>query len=633
MENDDLAKAIAVAKAGDLQQARTILAGIVQANPQSEQGWLWLGHCMKDPQKRLYCYQKVLTINPRNEVARRAILTLGTNAQPAQPSTQAKQHPPQANTAKPASASTKNEDDWKIPTWLPFAAIGLFLVVLILPFLYLSMTGRIPFLVINPSPSPMPSATPLPTATATLSPSPTPTRPTETPTPSPTPTVHAFTPGDPTATPLGSDITDPNYLAGLDAYNANNYKETIRLLSLVIKASPDLAPPYRYRGLASLALKDCKSGYADENKAVTLNPYYAVAWADRGLLNDCLGNNDQEYQDYQTALSIDPSLAFIYVNMGADAYNSGDFETAVQEDTLAITIDPSRADAWDHLAEAERNLGHYAVCLTNVNKAISLKPDLWKAYIDRGNCYQDMNNDQAAKVDYQKFIDNNPNDADSWFDLGLAEDNLNDQQSAITSYTKALELDPTYYAARINRGLIYNELKKYTTALNDFNTVLKNGDIALAYIGRGSSYLGLKEFNLAITNLNKGISLDPYDPCAYRDLAYADYAIGKYQDSLEAAESSRQLDPNCGDGQLLATEARSYFALGNNNQALTYIDKAIDDNPYFLFFYYRGTFYQAAKRNDEAIQDFQDFIANAQNYDYTGPEVADAKARLRKLQP
>ena len=38
-------------------------------------------------------------------------------------------------------------------------------------------------------------------------------------------------------------------------------------------------------------------------------------------------------------------------------------------------------------------------------------------------------------------------------------------------------------------------------------------------------------------------------------------------------------------------------------------------------------------RNDEAIQDLNDFISYAQNFSYTGPEVTDAKARLKKLQP
>jgi tetratricopeptide (TPR) repeat protein len=633
MENDDLVKAIAAAKAGDLQQARTILAGIVQANPQSEQGWLWLGHCMKDPQKRLYCYQKVLTINPGNEVARRAILTLGTNVQPAQLGTQVKQYPPQANTTKLTPASTINEDDWKIPTWLPFAAIGLFLVVLILPFLYLSMTGRIPFLVINPSPSPLPSTTSLPTATATLSPSPTPNRPTETPTPSPTPTVHAFTPGDPTATPIDSDITDPNYIAGVKAYNANNYNETIRLMSAVITANSALMPPYRYRGLAYLAIKDCKSGYADEDKAVTLNPYYAAAWADRGQMDECLGDDDQALQDYQTSITLDPSSAVVHHYLGYLYFNMGDAEDSLQENKISIAIDPNYVSAWVGISSAEDNLGQYAACITSANKAIQLNPNYWNAYMSRGNCYSNMNNNEAAIADYQKILANDPTYADAWYNLGLAQQNSNDPQSAIASYSKAIKYDPTYYAAYINQGVIYNYLKEYTAALNDYNIVLKDGDIGLAYAGRGESYLGLKEYTLAIADLNKGISLDPYDACAYRDLAYTDYAIGKYQDSLEAAESSRQIDPNCGDGQLLATEARSYFALGNNNQALTYIDKAIDDNPYFLFFYYRGTFYQAAKRNDEAIQDFNDFISDAQDDNYTGPEVADTKARLKKLQP
>ncbi|HET7011359.1 MAG TPA: hypothetical protein VFI11_11325, partial [Anaerolineales bacterium] len=43
---------------------------------------------------------------------------------------------------------------------------------------------------------------------------------------SPTPTLGTpkpFTPGDPTATPPGEDITDRDYLAGKEAYRAGDY--------------------------------------------------------------------------------------------------------------------------------------------------------------------------------------------------------------------------------------------------------------------------------------------------------------------------------------------------------------------------------------------------------------------------
>ena len=58
-----------------------------------------------------------------------------------------------------------------------------------------------------------------------------------------------FKPGDPTATPLGTDITDPNFIKGIQAYQAQKYDEVISLMSAVIDANPNLAPPYYYRGI------------------------------------------------------------------------------------------------------------------------------------------------------------------------------------------------------------------------------------------------------------------------------------------------------------------------------------------------------------------------------------------------
>ena len=75
----------------------------------------------------------------------------------------------------------------------------------------------------------------------------------------------SFKAGDPTATPLGSEISDPNYVKGVEALLADNYEEALALLSAAIEANPDLAPPYQYRGLAYWLLGDCVSALNETN--------------------------------------------------------------------------------------------------------------------------------------------------------------------------------------------------------------------------------------------------------------------------------------------------------------------------------------------------------------------------------
>jgi pimeloyl-ACP methyl ester carboxylesterase len=49
---------------------------MVQSDPSSEEGWLGLGLALEDTTRRIYCLQRVLTLNPENESARRALESL-----------------------------------------------------------------------------------------------------------------------------------------------------------------------------------------------------------------------------------------------------------------------------------------------------------------------------------------------------------------------------------------------------------------------------------------------------------------------------------------------------------------------------------------------------------------------------
>jgi tetratricopeptide (TPR) repeat protein len=103
MENNDVALGIAAAKAGKIQEAQGLLVRAVQANPASEEGWLWLGHCLNEPKKREFCYKRVLSLNPNNETARRALLALT----PSEPVIQPEKPSQPAQTAVPPTLVIK----------------------------------------------------------------------------------------------------------------------------------------------------------------------------------------------------------------------------------------------------------------------------------------------------------------------------------------------------------------------------------------------------------------------------------------------------------------------------------------------------------------------------------------------
>lgn len=453
-------------------------------------------------------------------------------------------------------------------------------------------------------------------------------------TPIVTPTEYSsgsFRAGDPTATPLGSEITDPNFIKGLEAYKTEDFEKVIQFMNAAIELNPNLAPPYRYRGMAYFSFNDCESAMEDIEMALSINPEYAFAWGGHGVINMCLGNEAEGLADYQKALSLDPSLAFVHANLGVYYYSYGDYEKSLEEFTISTEIDSNRSGDWSGKAEALYQLGRYRECIVNATKALEINSEEWLAYQDRALCYDSVENYNESILDYKTYIEHDATDSIVWYDLGIAQKHIGDLEGALYSYSKALELNPDYYQAHINRGGVYNAMKEYKKALADFNAALEFGDIAFAYSGRGEAYYGLEQYDKAISDYKMALSLYPGRAYYYCMLSLSYFEIGEYQNSLDAGLASNEIDPSCGGQKLYETESRSYYALGNYEQALVYINKAFSMGEYALGHYYRGIIYQAAGKNQEAIQDLELFLSSNQSPESSQDEIKDAKTRLAKL--
>lgn len=86
MSKDELlTAAIAAAKSGNLSQAAELFMQVVKIDPACEQGWLGLGYSLSAPDRREYCFRRVLAINPDNRVAKAELARLSKPAAPPAP--------------------------------------------------------------------------------------------------------------------------------------------------------------------------------------------------------------------------------------------------------------------------------------------------------------------------------------------------------------------------------------------------------------------------------------------------------------------------------------------------------------------------------------------------------------------
>jgi Flp pilus assembly protein TadD len=72
-----LQQGIALAKAGQREEARTILMQVVEQDERNESAWLWLSGVVDSDDDKAVALENVLTLNPDNEWAKRGLQMLG----------------------------------------------------------------------------------------------------------------------------------------------------------------------------------------------------------------------------------------------------------------------------------------------------------------------------------------------------------------------------------------------------------------------------------------------------------------------------------------------------------------------------------------------------------------------------
>ena len=63
MPLDPLNEGITAAQEGNRELARKLLSQAVRVDPESSLAWLWLGRVLDDPEKKRYCFERVMILS------------------------------------------------------------------------------------------------------------------------------------------------------------------------------------------------------------------------------------------------------------------------------------------------------------------------------------------------------------------------------------------------------------------------------------------------------------------------------------------------------------------------------------------------------------------------------------------
>jgi len=576
---------IAAAKAGQKDQARQLLQQSLRLDPSSEAAWLWLTSVARDQRERLFCLNKLLEINPNNEMGLQSLQQLGlTREQLAQSQQSPAQTPPPmrpvqgaSSAAQPAPtpppqapgvpvadpqkvAQAQSEADQIVReylappkgypgvTWvrktrrragerdvvilrlyvaagIAAVLIGLFVVGALVVLNNPELRGIVfaPTWTISPTPAP-PTNTPTPTPGVTPTPSPTPEL-----TYTPSPTV-------PPEIPSGAQALQPTLI--YPPVQEKGIRDSIALLD---------------GGQFEVAIPTLNVEITRVASSFDPNPYYytALAYVQKGDLEaaaEVLGDAENRLPEASNSnfrSLVDAGFAYIELKMAERALADNDRDEANAnlanvEDRAEAAIEGDPRLELPYLALAERHSidRDYGLALSVLDQGLAV-PELAanvNLIVKKGVVYfQQGEYDLAA---YQAFLALYINPAVEQAHLlqintALAQDNpglaVLNAQAYLFYYPGSVEGYRLLGQAREAEG-------NFDLALQAYNQALAGGENADILVARAALYNRQRRYDQARDDLSAAFTLTE-DPFIQAGRMLAAYNAGNYATAESDAEA------------------------------------------------------------------------------------------------
>jgi tetratricopeptide (TPR) repeat protein len=154
---------------------------------------------------------------------------------------------------------------------------------------------------------------------------------------------------------------------------------------------------------------------------------------------------------------------------------------------------------------------------------------------------------------YKKAIQLDPQHSNAHLHLGMLLYSAKKEADAKMILTKALKLNPSNYEVYYYLGKINKDQKNYTAAIEFFEKGQKSQDFKLkCIIERGICFIMIKNYDLAMTDLERVLRLAETEKSGEREMLYARYFLAM------CYEKNRKLDQAISQWESIYTKDKNF---------------------------------------------------------------------------
>jgi tetratricopeptide (TPR) repeat protein len=418
----------------------------------------------------------------------------------------------------------------------------------------------------------------------------------------------------------------------------NNKDGALKDYSESIKRNSTNAGDYINRGILNVEKKNYNQALSDYNSAVKLEKNNPLVYYNRGLLRAGLGDYNNALTDLTTVLKMDTANNEALLQKAMVEFAIKDYRSSIIDYKKIISKFQYFLPAYFGVAQAETALGNQKVAFQYQQMATNIEKN--KDYITRKSkeniqattklALNTQKSSTSRKTEmFNRFAAQNIDDTESESKYtdetrGAVQDKyadvVNERNFVLTYYAKSDEIRHTnlYYPTleQYNNEKKLNSVLKITNnelaltaelinghfeAINNISLKLSaNNQDADIYFNRSLEFSMVQDFNSAIEDLNKAISLRPDFMLAYFCRANIRFKLVDFsKNSVDTG--NKTLSDEKGKIKKISADNQTIFDI---NLIMGDLEKVNQLNPDFSFAYYN-------KGNILCMQkDFQTAILN-----------------------
>ena len=324
------------------------------------------------------------------------------------------------------------------------------------------------------------------------------------------------------------------------------------------------------------------------DRALRLDPNYALAYAGLGeaYWKKYEAKRDAKWveparQACRRALAINGQLAEAHACLGMVENGTGQYEIAVKEFQQVLQSEPTSDAAYRGLALAYEKLGKLAEAEQTYRQAIAARPHYWAGYSWLGGFYFNRARYAEAAEMFRQVVALAPDSFRGYYNLGGVYVQQGRYAEAIGTLEHSVAIRPSATALS-NLATAYYFQRLYDDAARTYEQAVKLDernyelwwDLGDAYYwSPGKRDQATAAYQKSIALADQKLAVNPQDirPLGIRAFCYA---VSQNR-RLALADLSAALTLAPGDAQLLYMAALIHLQMGEKDQSLDWLEKAV----------------------------------------------------------